>query len=75
MLKKRIKILMMAIAALCSVGMLTPASAVDALVANDDITQDAGSWAQVVGEGSLKFIDPKLEKGRIWVEGQARACQ
>jgi hypothetical protein len=45
---------------------------VDALVANDDITQDAGSWAQMVGEGSLGFIDPSLSKGRIWVEGQAR---
>lgn len=41
-------------------------------LASDDITQDAGSWAQVVGEGSLGFIDPSLSKGRIWLEGQAR---
>jgi len=38
----------------------------------DDLLQDAGSWLQVVGEGSLKFIDPSLEKGRIWMEGQSR---
>jgi Protein of unknown function (DUF2490) len=72
MINKKIKSLVIVAAFICSVVMLTPALAVDALVANDDITQDAGSWAQVVGEGSLKFIDPKLEKGRIWVEGQAR---
>lgn len=40
--------------------------------ANDDLLQDAGSWMQVVGEGSLGFVDPKLEKGRIWLEGQSR---
>jgi hypothetical protein len=72
MIKKKMKALMMTAAAMCSVSMLTPALAVDALVANDDITQDAGSWAQMVGEGSLGFIDPSLSKGRIWVEGQAR---
>ncbi len=38
----------------------------------DDLLQDAGSWLQIVGEGSLKVIDPKLEKGRIWLEGQSR---
>ncbi|MGZ8244419.1 DUF2490 domain-containing protein [Methylomagnum sp.] len=38
----------------------------------DDLLQDAGSWLQIVGEGSLKSIDPSLEKGRIWVEGQSR---
>jgi len=38
----------------------------------DDLTQDAGSWLQVVGEGSLKVINPNLEKARIWVEGQTR---
>ncbi len=38
----------------------------------DELLQDAGSWAQVVSEGSLKFIDPSLEKGRIWLEGQSR---
>lgn len=38
----------------------------------DDLLQDAGSWVQVLAEGSLKVLDPSLEKGRIWVEGQAR---
>lgn len=41
-------------------------------VSADDLLQDGGSWLQVVGEGSLKFIDPSLEKGRIWLEGQSR---
>jgi Protein of unknown function (DUF2490) len=68
MIKKKMKALVMTVATMCSVSMLTPALAVDDL----DLIQDAGSWAQVVGEGSMKFIDPSLEKGRIWVEGQAR---
>jgi hypothetical protein len=38
----------------------------------DDLLQDAGSWLQIVGEGSLKVVDPSLEKGRIWLEGQSR---
>jgi hypothetical protein len=38
----------------------------------DELTEDAGSWIQVVGEGSLKFLDSSLEKGRIWLEGQSR---
>lgn len=38
----------------------------------DDLLQDAGSWLQVVGEGSLKVVDPRLEKERIWLEGQSR---
>jgi hypothetical protein len=38
----------------------------------DDLLQDGGSWLQIVGEGSLKAVDPKLEKGRIWLEGQSR---
>ncbi|MDD5035625.1 MAG: DUF2490 domain-containing protein [Methylococcaceae bacterium] len=41
-------------------------------IAEDDPLQDAGSWLQVVGESSLKFVDPGLEKGRIWLEGQSR---
>ena len=41
-------------------------------VATDDLLQDASSWLQVVGEGSLKFVDPSLEKGHIWLEGQSR---
>lgn len=40
--------------------------------AGNDLLQDAGSWVQVVGEGSLKFIDPSFERGRIWLEGQSR---
>ena len=40
--------------------------------AQDDLLQDAGSWLQVIGEGSLKSLNPSLDKGRIWVEGQSR---
>ncbi|MEQ1529656.1 MAG: DUF2490 domain-containing protein [Methylococcales bacterium] len=40
--------------------------------AADDLTQDAGSWLQIVGEGSLKALNPNLDKTRIWVEGQSR---
>jgi hypothetical protein len=36
------------------------------------LTEEAGSWVQVVAEGSLKAVDPSLEKTRLWVEGQAR---
>jgi Protein of unknown function (DUF2490) len=63
---EKTKALILVGATMCSASILTPA------FAEDDLLQDAGSWAQVVGESSLKFIDPKLEKGRIWVEGQAR---
>lgn len=38
----------------------------------EDLLQDWGSWVQVVTEGSLKFIDPSLKNGRIWLEGQSR---
>lgn len=31
-------------------------------VANNDLLQDAGSWLQIVGEGSLKTLDSRLEK-------------
>ena len=41
-------------------------------VAADELTEDAGSWVQAVGEGSLKDIDPSLQKVRFWVEGQSR---
>jgi len=64
-MSKRTKTLKFAVTLLCA-AITAPVSA------NDDLFQDAGSWAQMVGEGSLKFIDPKLEKGRLWVEGQAR---
>ncbi|MEW6038282.1 MAG: DUF2490 domain-containing protein [Pseudomonadota bacterium] len=36
------------------------------------VTDDWGSWGQVVAEGDLGFIDPGLEKGRLWLEGQMR---
>ena len=36
------------------------------------ITNWWGSWAQVVGEGDLSFIDPGLSKARLWLEGQSR---
>jgi hypothetical protein len=42
------------------------------LVAADTLTEDGGSWAQIVAEGSLGFIDPSLDKGRLWLEGQSR---
>ena len=41
-------------------------------VMQDDLLQDTGGWLQVVAEGSLKTVDPKLEKTRLWVEGQSR---
>lgn len=47
-------------------------SVVSPVLAVDDLFQDAGSWLQVVGEGSLGVIDPSLKKARIWVEGQSR---
>lgn len=40
--------------------------------ASADLTTDWGSWAQVVAEGSLKFLDPGLANGRLWLEGQSR---
>ncbi len=40
--------------------------------AQDDLFQDAGSWLQTVGEGSLKVLDPRLANARIWLEGQSR---
>jgi hypothetical protein len=65
MMKKNLKMVGMT-ATMMSSAVMTPA------VATDDLLQDAGSWLQVVGEGSLKFVDPSLEKGRIWLEGQSR---
>jgi hypothetical protein len=40
--------------------------------ANGNLVEDDGSWLQMVGEGSLKVLDPSLEKTRIWLEGQSR---
>lgn len=59
MAKQKMDALVTVAAAMCSVSMVTPALAVDGLL------QDAGSWLQIVGEGSLKIVDPSLEKGRI----------
>ena len=63
-MKKKIKIVVMTAAILCSVGMATTSMAATA-VAQDDLLQDAGSWMQIVGEGSLKVVDPSLEKASI----------
>jgi len=70
MLKKK-KIAGM-IAAMLSTACLATNALALASVAQQDLLQDAGSWMQIVGEGSLKVVDPSLEKGRIWVEGQSR---
>lgn len=40
--------------------------------ADGDLLQDAGSWLQIVAEGSLKSINPDLQNVRVWVEGQSR---
>ncbi|MFZ2451262.1 MAG: DUF2490 domain-containing protein [Methylovulum miyakonense] len=37
-----------------------------------NLIETDGSWLQMVGEGSLKILDPRLEKTRIWLEGQSR---
>lgn len=66
MIKKRINIVGMTATLLSSAGMAVIA------VAQDDLLQDAGSWLQVLAEGSLKVVDPSLEKARVWVEGQSR---
>jgi len=66
MAEKKMKTSVKALAALCITNVVMPAFAVD------DLLQDAGSWLQVVGEGSLGVVDPSLKKARIWVEGQSR---
>ena len=71
MINKKLKIVGMTVTILCSAGMGTTAESAAAVV-QDDLLQDAGSWMQIVGEGSLKVVDPSLEKARIWVEGQSR---
>lgn len=65
-MKKKFKLAGMTATMMIFTGM-TPKA-----VLADDLLQDAGSWLQVVGEGSLKIVDPSLEKGRIWLEGQSR---
>lgn len=37
-----------------------------------ELAEDTGAWVQAVAEGSLKTIDPSMEKGRVWLEGQSR---
>jgi len=66
MAKKKMKIMGMTAAILGSAGMTATG------MAADDLLQDAGSWLGFYAEGSLKSVDPSLEKGRIWVEGQSR---
>lgn len=38
----------------------------------ENLIQDAGSWEQVVVEGSLGVVDPSLANARVWLEGQSR---
>jgi hypothetical protein len=70
-MNKKIKVVGMTVATLYSACMVTTSESAAAVV-QDDLLQDAGAWAQVVGEGSLKVVDPSLEKARIWLEGQSR---
>ncbi|MEY4767422.1 MAG: hypothetical protein RL637_61 [Pseudomonadota bacterium] len=51
--------------ALCSLSAL----------ANGDLIEDGGGWAQLMVETNLKVIDPSLDKFRLWTEGQARFDQ
>ena len=39
------------------------------------LVEDAGAWFQAVAEGSLKSVDPSLDKARVWLEGQSRFDQ
>jgi hypothetical protein len=70
MIKKKIKIMVMTTVILSSAGIAATAVAATS-VAQDDLLQDTGSWILVISEGSLKVVDPSLEKTRIWVEGQS----
>ncbi len=64
-MSNKIRTLAITATILSSIGVASPSIA-------DDLLQDAGSWVQAVGEGSLKVLDPSLEKERIWLEGQTR---
>ncbi|PPD43632.1 MAG: hypothetical protein CTY16_13130 [Methylobacter sp.] len=64
---KKIKRLVIMVMCLNIIFLPFAAKAVDGNLVEDD-----GSWLQMVGEGSLKILDPKLEKTRIWLEGQSR---
>ncbi len=72
MTQKNIKIVALTFALLNALGLAPQTHAAAAPVVQDDLVQDAGSWAQVAAEGSLKSVDPKLEKVRVWLEGQSR---
>lgn len=37
-----------------------------------DVSTTWGSWAQIVAEGDLGFVDPSLKDARLWLEGQSR---
>ncbi len=67
-----IKTLAIALTALAEFSSNNTTMAATAPVVQDNLVQDVGSWAQVVGEGSLKAVDPKLDKVRFWLEGQSR---
>lgn len=43
-----------------------------ATLAAAELAEDSGAWLQVVAEGSLGAINPDLQKGRLWLEGQSR---
>lgn len=55
-----------------AITLLLAAAALNDPSAWAETAADAGSWAQIVGEGSLGFIDPSLKNGRVWLEGQSR---
>jgi hypothetical protein len=40
--------------------------------ASADVATTWGSWAQIVAEGDLGFVDPGLKDARLWLEGQSR---
>lgn len=55
---------------IAALTMLLGASA--ALPARGEVFATWGSWAQVVAEGDLGFVDPRLKDMRLWLEGQLR---
>jgi len=69
--QKTHKMTMAASALLGSAAFSPGASAAAAAPAATDVV-DAGSWLQIVGEGSLKAVDPSLSNVRVWLEGQSR---
>lgn len=57
-----------------AIGILAALSTMDGVSGAhaNEVFESAGSWVQVVGEGSLGVIDPSLQKARVWLEGQSR---